>query len=310
MKKYVWTLALLAAANAFAQVPAAIVRVADDAKVIDRVAEVSTKRDLPTDLLKHIVTEDIDLLRGKRGDGTYQYAGFERLESSRKEETFSVQAKKSEDLATISFKGEYAYRLIVGSPNRRMLVTKNRHIWIDRIEIESIPLGDKTTKVHPIKVEAWLEPGDAKPFDFPDIARQVTARVFVRGDKDQGYGNVDLTLISAKIFDDPTSPYIDAVNSAKAILRSLDRNEIPSIRSMAQRISQSLRVADTSPAIAAVPAPTPATRTVEVTAPRVDDDATYRELQAVEDLLTGTEPEKREGLDRLHQLLRHLRPRS
>jgi hypothetical protein len=34
----------------------------------------------------------------------------------------------------------------------------------------------------------------------------------------------------------------------------------------------------------------------------------YMDLQAIEDLLTGTESEKREGLDRLHQLVRRLRP--
>jgi len=34
----------------------------------------------------------------------------------------------------------------------------------------------------------------------------------------------------------------------------------------------------------------------------------YQDLLSVEDLLTGTEAEKREGLDRLHQLVRRLRP--
>ncbi|HEV7922482.1 MAG TPA: hypothetical protein VGR02_16995 [Thermoanaerobaculia bacterium] len=304
MKQLLLTLALLAAASASAQTsPAA--RVADDAKVIDRVAQ-AAKKDLPTELLRRIVNEDVDLLRGKRGDGTYQYAGFERLEASRSNESFSVAAKKGEELATLTVRGEFAYRLIVDSPSRRMLVTKNRHIWIDRIDVEYIPLGDKTTKVHSVKVESWLEPGDAKPFDFPDIARQVTARVYVRGDSDKGYGNVDLTLVAAKVFDDPASPYADAVSSAKAIQRALDRGDIPSIRSMASRIAQTLQ-----PAAAATSAvPTVAARTIEVTAPKGEDEQTYRDLQAIEDLLTGTDAEKREGLDRLHQLVRRLRPRS
>jgi hypothetical protein len=34
----------------------------------------------------------------------------------------------------------------------------------------------------------------------------------------------------------------------------------------------------------------------------------YTDLQAIEDLLTGTEAEKRQGLDKLHQLVRKLRP--
>jgi len=47
------------------------------------------------------------------------------------------------------------------------------------------------------------------------------------------------------------------------------------------------------------------------TAPRIESTPTveiYMELQAVEDLLTGNESEKREGLDKLHQLVRRLRP--
>src|SRR6202008_4399242 len=67
MRRSTIIIALVAAANAIAQVPVA--RVATDARVIDRVAEVS-RNDLPTDVLRRIVNEDIDLLRGKRADGT------------------------------------------------------------------------------------------------------------------------------------------------------------------------------------------------------------------------------------------------
>ena len=57
----------------------------------------------------------------------------------------------------------------------------------------------------------------------------------------------------------------------------------------------------------------PATAAVEVTAPRAEpaparaEPDVAGELQAIEDLLTGTEVERRQGLDRLHQLLRRLR---
>ena len=34
--------------------------------------------------------------------------------------------------------------------------------------------------------------------------------------------NVSLTLVEARIFDEPSSPYADAVESAKAILKSLE----------------------------------------------------------------------------------------
>jgi hypothetical protein len=73
------------ATNAVAQVPVA--RVAADAKVIDRVAEASTN-DLPGGVLKRIVNEDIDLLRARHADGTYEYAGYDRMEANRKSDTF------------------------------------------------------------------------------------------------------------------------------------------------------------------------------------------------------------------------------
>ena len=72
---------LLITGSAFAQT-LPISHVAEDARVVDRVAEVS-KRDLPSDLLKRLVDQDIETLRGKRADGTYQFATYERLEAGR-----------------------------------------------------------------------------------------------------------------------------------------------------------------------------------------------------------------------------------
>jgi len=138
----------------------------------------------------------------------------------------------------------------------------------------------------------------------------VTARVYARADKDAGYSNVVLTLVQARVVDDPNSPYADAVASAKAILKGIDNGDVASIRAMAKRIQTSL-----GPASVATRQPEPATRTIEVTAPKTaaleptPNVEIYLELQNIEDLLTGSEGEKREGLDKLHQLVRRLRPR-
>jgi hypothetical protein len=101
------------------------------------------------------------------------------------------------------------------------------------------------------------------------------------------------------------------VESAKAILKAIDHGDKPSIRAMAQRISTDFAASSaaiTTP-ISAPPATiaaTPAASQVNVTAGR-EDAETWSELQAIEDLLTGTEAERRQGVDRLHQLLRRLR---
>jgi len=305
MKRIAIALVLFVATNIAAQIPTA--RIAADAHVIDRVAEASTN-DLPKDLLKRIVNEDIDLLRGKRADGTYQYAAYDRMEAGRKSDSFSVDPEHKESV--LELRDVFPYRLIVNVPSRRMMVAKNHHIYVDRVEIETLPQTSSEKKFQTVKIDAWLEPGTAKTIDLGDIGKQATARVYAHAEAG-GYANVTLTFIEARIFDEPSSPYADAVESAKAILKAIDHGDKPSIRAMAQRISSAFPA---SPA--AVPAPigappatiaaTPAASQVNVTAGR-EDPETLTDLQAIEDLLTGTEAERRQGVDRLHQLLRRLR---
>jgi len=193
-----------------------------------------------------------------------------------------------------------------------MLVTKNKKLWIDRADLEYIPVGSTASKLVTTKIESWLEPGGSKVVEFPEIARQATVRVYARADKDSGYGNIVITLINAKVFDNVDSPYADAVSSAKAILRALDNSDVPSIRSMATRMHDDLAgkmpAAPVAASITPIPAPAPASSTsVDVNAASMTSDV-YAQLQSIEDLLTGTDSEKREGLDKLHQLVRKLRP--
>lgn len=305
MRRAAVAIILFAATTGLAQVPVA--RVAADARVIDRVAEAS-RNDLPREILKRIVTEDIDLLRGKRTDGTYQYASYDRMEAGRKSDTVSVDPERKESV--LELRDAFAFRIIISVPSRRMVLVKNHHIYLDRVEVESLPQGSSEKKFQTVKIDAWLEPGSSQTIDLDDIGRQAIARVYAHAEKG-GYANVTLTMVEARVFDEPASPYADAVESAKAILKSIDHDDKASIRAMAQRISSKLQPA--SSAAAAPPGNPPATiaaipavSQIEVTGRRSDPD-TMAELQAIEDLLTGTEAERRQGLDRLHQLLRRLR---
>ncbi|HET7704545.1 MAG TPA: hypothetical protein VFM36_00520 [Thermoanaerobaculia bacterium] len=290
-----------AASAAMAVEQAAIQRVAADAAVIDRVAEVSRK-DLPVDLLKRIVNEDIELLRGKRKDGSYEFATYERLEASRISSSHSVQPRKNDEMERIEMRGSWVYRLIVSAPSRRLVMTKNRRVFLDRVELEYIPEGSSDTRTKTIPIQEWLEPGGITPIDFPEMARQATARLYAKADAEAGYGNIVVSLVQARIVDNADSPYADAVASAKAMLRAIDGGEVPSIRAMASRVRDRLGVTE-----APMPAPTGPAAQVEVVAKRVDAGL-YTELQVIEDLLTGTDSEKRQGLDQLHQLVRKLRP--
>jgi hypothetical protein len=284
--------------------PSQITRVADDAKAIDRVVEVSRGRDVPKDILRRMVNEDLDVLRGRHADDTYDYASYERIEAGRVHESFSVEPTGADKVTKLEVKGDFVYRVVLDMPSRRMVVTKNRPVWIERVEIELMPLSNATRKTQNVPVGAWLEPGATKTIDVTEIARQATVRVYARTEEKNGYGNIDVTLVQARVFDNPDSPYADAVSSAKAILRGLDHDDGGSIRAMAQRI-----VAEMQPAQNSV---RPTAGTMDVVAPRPAElgaDAQL-ELQAIEDLLTGTEAERRQGLDRLHQLLRRMRSNS
>lgn len=279
-------------------------RVADDAKAIDRVVEISRGRDIPKDLLRRMVNEDLDVLRGRHADDTYDYASYERIEASRVSDSFSVEPTSADKVTKLELKGDFVYRVVLDIPTRRMVVTRNRPVWVERVEIELMPLTSAARKTQNVPVGIWLEPGGSKTIDVSEIARQATVRVYARTDEKNGYGNIDVTLVQARVFDNPDSPYADAVASAKAILRGLDHDDAPSIRSMAQRIVSELQPGQT--------AARPASATLDVVAPHPADVAPdiQLELQAIEDLLTGTEAERRQGVDRLHQLLRRLRANS
>jgi hypothetical protein len=282
-------------------------RVATDAMVVDRLAEVANKRELPTELLKRIVNEDIELMRGRRTDGSYDYATWERFEASRVKEGFSVEPR-ADKMVTLELKGSYVYRVIIDAANRKLLVRKNRPVWIERVDLEYVGVGSTQTERQTVDVKVWMQPGEIRPIDLPVIARQATAKVIATAEEKGGYANVTLALVQARIVDNADSPYADAVSSAKAMVRALDNNELPSLRSMAQRMRDGLGVA----APVATAATRPAASSMTVTAPAPARDLASQvemqaELQLVEDLLTGNETERREGMDRLHQLIRRMR---
>jgi hypothetical protein len=307
---------LLAATSSFAATtdPSLLAQVSDDAHAIERLAQVSKRGEMPRDLVRRIVNEDIEQLRGKRSDGTYQYATFDRVEAGRIQDDFSVQATSEDKVAKIELKGQFVYRVLLEVPTRRLLVTHNRRVWVERVELEYIPQDNSISKTQSIPIQAWLEPGTSKTFDFDQVGRQATVRVLARADKLLGYSNVSLTLLKARVTDVADSPYADLVSNEKALLKALEADDLSSIRNVAARVYEGLNLRQ--PMVASN-TPPPSSHSIDVIAPRPAAPETtaapspevYSELLAIEDLLTGTEPERREGTDRLHQLLRKLRPK-
>lgn len=298
---------IAAAALVLAAMEIPTVRIADDARAIDRVAAAS-KRDLPHDLLKRILNEDIELLRGKHADGTYEYAGYERFESGRASKTFSVQPRDE----TLEIRGSFVYRVVIQVPSRRLLVAPNRKLYVDRAEIEYLPLVGNTAKTQTVKLDAWIDPGGSREVDFEAIARQATVRVFAHADQKTGYGNLSLSLLQGRVFDNPDSPYADAVASAKAILRAIDHDDVPSIRAMASRMANDLQPAapaSSTVTVVSTPSAVPITTTA-APPPSAATGEIYSELLVIQDLLNGTEAERKQALERLHRLIQKVRPQA
>jgi hypothetical protein len=269
-------------------------RIAIDAAVIDRVAEVS-QRDLPVALLKRIVDENIELMRGPRPDGTYEHATWERFEASRLTSVFGISSR-GDQMQTVEMKGPNVYRVIIGVPGRRLLVRRNRPIWIERVDAEYV--GDASGRIRQtsIPVQVWLQPGELRTVDLPTISRQATVRVVATADKDSGSGNIDVSLVQARIVDSVRSPYAGAIIQAKALPRLIDGRDIEAIRVAAQRMR------------AAVPSPAAyGTQAAAVDRMEARSDL-QRELRAIDELLRGSESDRWRGLDRLESLIRTFGP--
>ena len=94
------------------------------------------------------------------------------------------------------------------------------------------------------------------------------------------------------------------MTSLKAVQHSLKDDDPLAIRSAAQRLRDAARDASGSTVGVVGEAPLPSVARSSDPASRIELQA---ELQLIEDLLTGSESERRDGLDRLHQLIRKVR---
>lgn len=285
----------------------------DDAKVIRRLAEIS-KRDLPQEPLLKIVDENLDLLRGKRGAWDFQYARFVREEAGRVTDGFDLPATKTEKIEREKIRGSGVYRLIVSAPARRLVVAKNRRSFIERADVEYTRM-DGTKNFDTVKIDRWIAPGEERGVDLPEIARDATVTVYARRQVgESGKAAVALALLKAKLEDDPDSPYQPITQDMKLLGRAIEQRDLFTIRNLTQSIIEaterqpaSLRDrvtragGEVERAGASLERPRQGASEIEL----IELQA---ELQLIEDLLTGSENERREGLDRLHQLIRRIRP--
>lgn len=288
-------------------------RALDDAKVIRRVAEVAGK-DLPRDLLQKIVSEDIEVLRGLRTDGTYDYAHYEPIESARTTEGFKAGPV---NLSNASIKGDFVYQLVIDVPSRRYVVRRNLAVFIEKIEIDRTPFDERPV-IETIDVQSWIEPGRSRAFELNGVMRRARATVYAKTADGVKTASLEISLVQGSVIDNRDSPFLLVVREALRIQQLLRKGDAAAIESAASSMIRSVdvpvvpvRTVETTPSErpswerrAEPREPAPAAEPLS----RSTDAQLYEELLAIEDLLAGDESEQIDGLRRLHQLVRRTRP--
>lgn len=304
-------LAFVAAAAITTPLPAQVTaagleQVRDDAKVIARIAEVADK-DLPRDLMRTIVSEDIDILRGKQNDGTYLYASYVADEAGRREKGFTVPA--GEKLVQLNVKGQASYAALLKLPSRRYLVRRNQQVFVERVDLEITPAASgRSVEREVVEVGTWLAPGSERLITFPQIARASSVTVHARTDKEAGPASFEIVLLEPRLSDDPLSPWYRPVENAKVLLREIERRDKEKIASAARLIvNDPLLTTPSYPETTARREPWVSPTLGPDSVPSQNEDL-YLELRRIEELLSGNEFDRRQGMDMLRQTVRRLRP--
>lgn len=273
----------------------------EDAKVVRRIADVA-RRELPRDVLKKIVDEDLETLRGKTAEYEYRYASWARTEARRDEERFTIKTgKENPELESLEMKGRLVYRFRLQVPGRRMLLFNNRHVWVDRVDLTYLPIGRTTATTETIEIKTWLEPGEERMIDVPQIAREATAVVWASTDPGEK-GSLDVAAYRATLVDNPDSPFATVVRRVSVIEDAVRERDYRKLRNVADEVIALLEARAESPAGSRVPS---LAATPERT--RLDDDI-YFELREIQVRMTGDEASRREAQQRLERLIERLRP--
>lgn len=185
--------------------------VAQDLHALGRVATVA--RDLPESrqILQSIVDSDIDMLRIPRPDGTYQWASLQREEASRVTEEKTIEQVHTEkELRNVTVSAPNAYRLVVSVPQKRGVLSQNNRVWVRNVLVDSTGFDGRTTHTE-LPVNAWVNPGDANTVALPDIGKSVKATAELGVESGSKKAVAEVSLVQAKLVDDPNSPYFPAV---------------------------------------------------------------------------------------------------
>jgi len=118
----------------------------------------------------------------------------------------------------VTVTGANGYRVEVTVPKKRTTFSANNRVFIRNVLADSTGFDGKTTH-HEIPVNAWVNPGDSNGVALPDIGKSVKATAELGVESGNKAAVATVSLVQAKLVDDPNSPYFPA---AKRLLQIRD----------------------------------------------------------------------------------------
>lgn len=185
--------------------------VASDLHTLARIVAVAENVERERQVLLAITDSDIKDLRGPRDDGTFQWASLQREEGGRISDEKTVEhVSTQKELRYVTLTGDNGYRVEVTAPRKRSAFAANNRVYVRNVIVDSTGFDGKVAH-HEIPLEAWVNPGDSTGTPLPEIGKSVRVTVELGVESGEKQAVAQVSLVQARLVDDPTSPYYPAV---------------------------------------------------------------------------------------------------
>ena len=291
--------------------------VARDLHAVGRVVSLADNVERERQVLLAILDADIKDLREPREDGTYRWASLQREEGGRVSDEKTIEhVYTQKELRNVMLTGPNGYRVEVAAPRKRSTFAANNRVYVRNVIVDSTGFDGKTTH-HEIPIETWVNPGDSTGGPLPEIGKSVKVTVELGVESGDKQAVATVSLVQAKLVDDPTSPYFPAVKrllqvrelvAAKDVNRGAIKNTVDeALLSLPGELEKRTAEMDEAARVRKQMAEM-GTTTGSIALGGATPDVT-KELAEIARLLAGTLDEQGQGRERLRVLTETLTPK-
>ena len=225
MKKVI-LIVLLVGLPAYAQTDARTDELSVDLKTLGRIATLAKNLRDTRQVMDAIVDENVEQYREPRGDGTYRWASLSREEAGRETVEKTVDRVRSESkLTTINASASKGYRVSVAVPRKKGVFADNNPVFVQNILAEWTTFDGRRHQ-QDIPVNVWVKPGDAHGVALPEIGKSVKVAVNTGIESSDKKAVAEVSVLQAKLVDDPANPNYPIVRRLLGISALLDKDPI------------------------------------------------------------------------------------